>query len=129
MGKSDVVTNGIRVTVHSAHVPERSKPDEDYFFFAYSVCVRNESRGEVQLLSRHWWISDGNGETREVEGPGVVGRTPSLNEGEEFRYTSFCPLPTPVGAMRGTYQMIDVEGDAFDVEVGIFQLALDYAIN
>src|SRR4051812_34569237 len=100
---SDTTTRGIRVQVQSFHDEERSSPQENYYFFAYHVRVSNEGRETVQLMSREWIITDGNGDTQRVQGPGVVGEQPVLAPGETFEYTSFCPLTAPVGAMQGSY--------------------------
>lgn len=96
---SEKVTRSVRVTVDSFFVPGRSAPDHDYYFFAYRVTLDNEGDTTVQLLTRHWVITNAHGDVKEVRGPGVVGEQPVLEPGESFEYTSFCPLPTPVGAI------------------------------
>jgi ApaG protein len=126
---ADKTTNGIRIHVRSQYVPDRSDADESFYFFTYTVTVTNMRDDVVQLMSRHWTITDANGKVEEVRGPGVVGQQPILRPGESFRYTSFCPLGTPVGSMRGTYQMISAAGVAFDAEIPPFTLAQLYAIN
>ena len=83
----------------------------------------------MQLLSRHWVISDGAGNMEHVRGPGVVGEQPVLGPGESFEYTSFCPLPTPIGSMHGTYQMVTAGGSAFEAEIAPFSLAVPTAVN
>jgi len=83
----------------------------------------------VQLLSRHWIISDGDGHSEHVRGPGVVGEQPVLEPGEAFEYTSFCPLRTPIGSMQGTYQMVTAGGSAFEAEISPFSLAVPTALN
>lgn len=116
--------------VHSTYVPERSAPELDRFFFAYRIRIWNEGADTVQLLSRHWIITDGDGNTEEVRGPGVVGQQPVLECGQAFEYTSFCPLPTPLGCMRGFFQMIYLEdGEGFEAEVGVFTLAVPEALH
>src|SRR5689334_2928365 len=107
------LTEGIRVTVESAYLPERSSPEESSYAFAYQVTIANEGRARVQLMRRHWLITDGNGEVREVEGPGVVGEQPVLDGGQAHQYTSGAVLTTPVGTMEGTYEMHDAEGRVF----------------
>ncbi len=129
MMRSEQVTEGVRIRVQSAYVPERSKPQEDYYFFAYKVHIHNESETPVKLLSRHWKIMDGMGQTEEVRGPGVVGEQPLLAKGQSFSYTSACPLSTPVGAMYGTYQMLGADGYRFDAEIAPFTLACPDAIH
>lgn len=127
--ESEAVTRGIRVRVVSRYVPERSRPDQKHWFFAYTVRISNESDRTVQLLSRHWIITDAEGKVEEVRGPGVVGKQPRLAPGEEFEYTSACPLQTPFGTMHGTYQMVDESDEAFDIEIAPFALSEPYAIN
>lgn len=114
------VTRQIEVRVDPIYVADQSRPDEDYFFFAYRVRIKNESTVGAKLLSRHWHIVDGHGHKEEVKGPGVVGQQPRLEPGQEYEYTSFCPLPTPTGNMRGTYQLIDDRGDKFDINIPLF---------
>lgn len=113
----------------SLYIHERSEPDEDLYFFAYRVRISNVGEAPVQLLSRHWIITDGNGEVQEVEGPGVIGETPRLEPEQAFEYTSFCPLTTPVGSMHGTYRFVDEEQQSFDAEIAPFTLAVPGALN
>jgi ApaG protein len=126
---SDTTTRGIRVQVQSYYDEERSSPQESYYFFAYRVRISNVGGETAQLLSREWIITDGNGDTQRVQGPGVVGEQPVLAPGEEFEYTSFCPLPTPVGAMHGSYLMALPNGERFEAEVAPFSLAVPHAVN
>ena len=119
---SNAVTRGVRVDVRSGYVPERSKPESGYYFFAYRVQITNEGEVDVKLLSRHWRIIDGEGNQEDVRGPGVVGEQPFLAPGDTFTYTSACPLRTPTGTMSGTFQMLAVDGTLFDAEVGVFSL-------
>ena len=116
------VTEGIRVSVQSAYLEDRSAPEEGSFAFAYHVTIANEGHGRVQLMRRHWIITDGNGEVREVEGPGVVGEQPVLQTGEAHRYTSGAVLATPVGTMEGTYEMHEPDGRTFKAVIPRFQL-------
>lgn len=126
---SDTTTRGVRVEVRTAYVPERSAPQESRYFFAYRIRISNVGEETVQLRSRHWVISDGEGNMEHVRGPGVVGEQPVLEPGEAFEYTSFCPLPTPIGSMHGTYQMVTAGGSAFDAEIAPFPLAVPHALN
>ena len=126
---SDTMTRGIRVQVRSFYDEERSSPQESYYFVAYQVRISNESERTAQLISREWIITDGNGETQRVQGPGVVGEQPVLAPGDEFEYTSFCPLPTPVGSMHGSYRMVLENGESFDAEISPFSLAVPHAVN
>jgi ApaG protein len=108
---------------------ERSAPERQQWFYLYTVRITNEGSETVQLLSRHWIITDGEGEVEEVRGPGVVGEQPILLPGESFDYTSGCPLPTPFGSMRGSYQMVTEGGEAFDAEIATFELSQPYLVN
>ena len=126
---SDTTTRGIRVQVETFYDEERSSPQENYYFFSYHVRISNVGRETAQLVSREWYITDGNGDSQRVQGEGVVGEKPVLAPGEEFEYTSFCPLTTPVGAMQGTYQMVLQNGDSFDAEIAPFSLAVPHAVN
>jgi len=128
-GTSDAITRGVRVSVRSRYVPERSAPDKRRFFFAYHITIRNEGHESVKLISRHWVITDGAGRVQQVKGPGVVGEQPHLAPGESFEYTSACPLTTELGAMRGTYQMITDDGDEFDAEINSFTFACPSLLN
>jgi ApaG protein len=126
---SDTTTRGVRVEVRTAYVPERSSPPEAQYFFAYRIRISNAGEETVQLVSRHWVITDGDGRVEHVRGPGVVGEQPVLEPGESFEYTSFCPLPTVIGSMHGTYQMVTAGGSAFDAEIAPFSLAVPTALN
>ncbi len=129
MFESEAVTRGIRVHVQSFFVEERSAPADGEWFFAYRVTISNEGHETTQLVSRHWVITDGDGSEDEVRGPGVVGEQPVLGPGESFQYTSACPLATPFGTMRGSYQMVTSGGEAFDAEIAPFALAEAQTVN
>jgi ApaG protein len=120
---SVAVTRGVRVEVESEYVPDRSDPERGSYFFAYHVKITNEGNETVQLVSRHWIITNAEGRTEEVRGPGVVGEQPKLEPGEAFEYSSFCPLNTPMGTMHGTYQMVTETGARFDAAIAPFTLA------
>lgn len=126
---SDTITRGIRVQAESFYDEDRSSPPENYYFFSYQIRITNLGGEKVQLVSREWLITDANGETQRVQGPGVVGEQPVLLPGESFEYTSFCPLSTAVGAMQGSYRMVLENGDSFDAEVAPFALAVPHAVN
>ena len=126
---SESTTRGIRVRVDPEYDPQRSKPEAGHWFFLYTVTIENLSEETVQLLTRHWIITDGNGEVEEVRGPGVVGEQPVLAKGEGFQYTSGCPLTTDVGKMEGSYQMVSDSGEQFDVEIAPFTLAVPGPIH
>src|SRR5204863_8463573 len=101
----------VRVEVESQYAPERSQPLQNEWFFHYTVRITNEGDDTVQLLSRHWVITDGGGQIQEMRGPGVVGEQPVLAPGESFPYRSGCSVKTSTGVMRGTYQMVTEGGD------------------
>ena len=126
---SDITTRGIRVEVRSSYLPERSQPAEHRFLFAYFVKISNTGSTRAQLISRTWIITDADGQEQCVTGPGVVGEQPVLDPGEAFEYSSFCPLPTPVGSMRGTYQMLTPSGEAFEAAIAPFTLAAPNTLN
>ncbi len=126
---SEATTRGVRVRVRAIYLPDRSSPDDEYWFFAYRVEISNHGEVPVKLLSRHWIITDGGGKVEEVKGPGVVGEQPLLSPGQRFSYTSACPLRTPVGSMHGTYQMLTAEGERFDARIAPFTLAEPNALN
>jgi ApaG protein len=126
---SSAVTQGIRVTVKSVYVPEQSAPLAHRYVFAYTVRISNEGELSAQLRTRHWVITDGEGRTEEVRGPGVVGNQPHLRPGEHFEYTSGCVLRTPRGEMRGTYQMYRDDGAMFDATIAPFTLELPHSLN
>jgi ApaG protein len=118
------VTHAIEVTVTPRFLPERSSPDNGYYFWAYTIAITNRGAETVQLKTRHWKITDAHGRLQEVRGAGVVGEQPVLAPGESFEYTSGVPLPTPSGFMRGTYGMVTMSGKSFDIEIPAF--SLDY---
>jgi ApaG protein len=126
---SEAVTNDIRVEVLSSYSPENSRPLEDNWVFQYTVRITNQGSATVQLISRHWIITDGLEHTEEVKGPGVVGEQPVLAPGESFQYSSWCPLKTPTGSMRGTYQMARASGSQFDIQIAPFALKARYTVN
>jgi ApaG protein len=127
---SEAVTNSVRVEVESQYAAEHSQPFQSQWFFYYTVRITNESDDTVQLLSRHWIITDAVGHIEEVRGPGVVGEQPVLAPGESFQYTSGCQLKTSAGVMHGTYQMVFTEsGDHFDVEIAPFALHEPYTVH
>jgi len=126
---SEAVTNSVRVEVESRYAPEMSQPFENRLVFTYTVRVTNEGDETVQLLSRHWIITDAMGSVEEHAGSGVVGEQPILAPGEAFQYTSWTELKTSAGIMRGTYQMVTEEGNHFDVEIAPFALREPYTVH
>ena len=117
-------TRQIQVTVEPSFVEAESSPDEGRYFWAYTIEITNLGEEVVQLRSRHWQITDANGKTEEVNGPGVVGKQPVLKPGEKFAYTSGCPLSTTSGIMIGTYQMENDQGEHFSIGIPAFSLDL-----
>lgn len=117
-------TRGIKVRVATSYLPAKSDPLEGKYFWAYMVEIENHGTETVQLLSRHWLITDAFNRVEEVKGAGVVGEQPTLKPRDAFRYTSGVPLNATSGTMRGTYQMLTEAGDAFDVEIPEFSLDL-----
>jgi ApaG protein len=111
------------ITVRPQFLPDYSDPSEERFMFAYTVTIKNTGEATAQLISRHWIITDANNQVEEVEGDGVVGEQPILQPGEAFEYTSGCPLPTPVGSMRGTYHCVGADGTRFEASIPEFVLS------
>lgn len=116
-------SNQIRVEVEPAYVEDQSDPKRSIWYFSYYVRITNEGDTPVQLRSRHWIIIDALGRVEEVDGPGVVGLQPLIPPGQAFEYSSYCPLPTPTGTMRGSYLMTDPKGHEITVNIPLFVLA------
>ena len=129
MFTSEALTRGVRVHVESQFDPDRSEPSRSQWFFLYTIRISNEGTETVQLLTRHWTITDGTGKVEEIRGPGVVGKQPILKPGESFEYTSGCPLNTAFGVMEGTYQMVTAGGEHFDAKVAPFTLSEPYTVH
>jgi ApaG protein len=129
MFTSEAVTRGVRVRVQSEYSPERSQPTKNQWFFLYSVAIVNEGTETIQLLSRHWLITDGAGHIEEIRGPGVIGKQPTLEPGQSFEYTSGCAISTALGVMEGTYQMVTAGGEAFDAKIAPFTLSGPYTVH
>jgi ApaG protein len=123
----EAITRGVRVRVVPNYIPEQSEPEDNYFFWTYTVEISNQGKVTIELKSRLWRITDARGHTEEVRGPGVVGQTPTIAPGESFTYTSGCPLRTPQGLMVGSYQMVDDYGKLFDVAIPAFSLDSPFA--
>jgi ApaG protein len=120
-------TRGVQVSVTPEFMESESSPQDGRFFWAYTVEIVNEAEETVQLVARHWRITDGHGQLHEVRGPGVVGEQPVLRAGESFTYTSGCPLDTPHGSMVGVYEMVTADGAAFEAAIPAFPLQSPYA--
>jgi len=116
------VTRQIEVKVMPRFLPDRSSPENGYFFWAYTITLTNMGDEIVQLKTRHWRITDALGRLQEVRGAGVIGKEPVLRPGDDFEYTSGVPLQTPSGFMNGTYGMVTETGEPFDIDIPAFSL-------
>lgn len=119
---SSQTTRGITVRVSVSYLEEQSEPGRGRWFWAYHIRIENDGEQPVQLLTRHWIITDGRGARHSVEGEGVVGEQPLIAPGGSYDYVSGCPLATPSGSMQGSYRMIGADGDRFDVAIPRFAL-------
>jgi ApaG protein len=117
------------VTASPKYLAEQSDPEANQFVFVYTITVQNTGEATAKLISRHWVITDAEGKVEEVKGDGVVGEQPVLAPGEAFRYTSGCPMETPVGSMRGTYHCVAEDGTHFDVAIPEFVLAMPRVLH
>ena len=126
---SDTTTNGIRVQVTTKYLPERSSARDHEYVFAYFIRISNVGPDTAQLISRHWVITNTEGEEEEVRGDGVVGDQPVLTPGTFYNYNSFCHLKTPVGTMHGEYTLVTPEGVTFEARIAPFTLAVPNALN
>jgi ApaG protein len=124
---SNAITQGIRIRVRARFMEEQSRPGK--WVFAYTVQISNEGEVQAQLLSRHWIITDAHGREEHVQGDGVVGRQPVINPGDTHEYSSFCPLATPHGSMRGTYRMARPDGSSFEATIAPFALVAPNSLN
>ena len=119
----------ISITVKTQYLPDQSDPDNRQFAFAYTVTIRNTGTVSVQLIARHWFITDGDNDVQEVRGLGVVGQQPLLRAGEQFEYTSWATLPTPVGTMRGEYFCVTEEAQLFQAPIPEFALVMPRTLH
>ncbi len=119
----------IEVSPMPQFIPEQSDPENDRYIFAYTITIKNVGEVPAQLVSRHWIITDGHNEVQEVRGLGVVGKQPLLQPGESFQYTSGSSLTTPIGTMKGAYQMVAEDGTHFEAEIPEFVLASPRALH
>jgi ApaG protein len=126
---SEAITRGVKIEVEPLYLEQHSDPRGGVWMFAYNVTILNEGTETVQLVSRHWIITDATGRVEEVRGSGVIGEQPVIPPGRQFTYTSGCPLPTPMGTMHGTYQMVTQKGERFDAVIAPFTLAEPYTVN
>ena len=114
----------IRVDVETSYIEEQSDPRDKRFVFSYTITIRNDGPVPARLLTRHWIITDANGNVKETRGDGVVGEQPYLKPGQGFRYSSGAVIETPVGTMQGSYQMVTDNGQRFDAPIAPFRLAM-----
>ncbi len=121
---SDSGKQRIRVEVETSYIEEQSDPRDKRFVFSYTITIRNEGRTPARLMTRHWIITDANGNVKETRGDGVVGEQPYLKPGQGFRYSSGAVIETPVGTMQGSYQMVADDGEHFDAPIAPFRLAM-----
>lgn len=126
---SDITTNGIRVQVTTKYLVERSSPRDNEYWFAYFIRISNVGDQRAQLLTRHWVITNTDGEEEEVRGEGVIGEKPVLEPGQVYNYNSFCHLKTPVGSMHGEYTMVTPSGETFEARIAPFTLAVPNKLN
>lgn len=115
--------NTIKITVQSDYIEPQSDPDNDHYFFSYTITIVNNGKSRAKLLSRHWIISDSNGRVQEVRGEGVVGEQPELEPGQGFRYSSAAIIDTPRGTMHGSYNMQAEDGSEFSAPIAPFSLS------
>ena len=119
----------ITVTTRVTYIPEQSDPDSGRHVFAYTITIKNTGSVQAQLISRHWIITDANNQVQEVKGLGVVGEQPTLKPDETFEYTSGTAIATPVGTMRGSYQMVAEDGMQFDAPIPEFTLSMPRVLH
>jgi len=119
----------IKVSASSNYLPEQSQAQQHRYAFAYTVTIENQGTEPVQLIDRHWIITDTDGKVQEVRGEGVVGEKPHLKPGQSFRYTSGTLLDTPVGSMHGSYGMVACDGTRFNAEIPPFSLATPRSLH
>lgn len=117
------------VKVEVTFIPEQSDIENNRYTFAYHVTITNTGNIAAQLISRHWIITEANGEQQEVKGLGVVGAQPLLNPAEHYEYTSGTVINTPMGEMRGTYQMVAEDGTRFDAVIPVFSLCMPRVLH
>ena len=123
------MTNQIKIHVETTYLSNESNPDDNKYYFLYTVLIKNNSKKRAKLLSRHWIIKDDNGKVHDVKGEGVIGEQPDIRPGEEFQYTSGTMIETSFGTMRGSYHMIDDEDNYFDAVIPEFVLSIPRVIH
>jgi ApaG protein len=126
---SQMANLSMHVAVKVQFVEDQSNPDNRQFTFAYTITIRNDGLVSTQLIGRHWLITDGEGHVQEVRGLGVVGQQPLLKPGEQFEYTSWATLPTPVGTMKGEYFCMSDQAEYFEAPIAEFALAMPRTLH
>jgi len=121
--------NKIDIKVLPAYIADQSDPKNNHYVFSYTVTITNNGSTPAKLLTRHWIITDGDGQTQEVKGDGVIGEQPHLKPGEGFQYTSGTFMNTPFGTMHGSYKMVSDEGEQFDADIPSFQLSVPNTLH
>jgi ApaG protein len=121
--------SGIKIIVKTQYLSDHSTPEANRFAFAYTITITNDTAKPVQLLRRHWIITNGNQKTQDVRGDGVVGQQPWITPGASFQYTSGAILETPIGSMEGSYQMVSENGDSFEAMIPRFSLLKPGAVH
>ncbi len=119
----------IEINVETTYLSNESNPDQNKYYFLYTVLIKNKSKKNAKLLSRHWIITDDNGKIQDVKGEGVIGEQPDIKPGEEFQYTSGTMIETSLGTMKGSYHMIDDEDNYFDASIPEFVLSTPRVIH
>ncbi len=119
----------ITVVTKATYLAEQSDPSKSQYVFSYTIKVTNNGDTSAQLISRHWYITDGDHRVQEVKGLGVVGQQPVLKPGETFEYTSGASIPTPVGTMKGSYQMVGEDGTTFEAPIPAFTLSVPRTLH
>jgi len=123
------INPNFEIRAHVQFVETDSRPENSYYLFSYRITIKNRGNEPAQLVSRHWVIGDAEGQVEEVRGAGVVGLQPRIQPGQSFEYESACPLSTPSGSMKGSYQMMSESGEAFDIEIPEFYLVAPTALH
>jgi len=125
----EATTRNIRIAVTPSFLDDQSEPQENRYLWAYHIVIENQGQETVQLLTRHWHITDSRGRVREVEGPGVIGVQPVIPPGKSHQYSSGVPLETPSGFMTGSYHMKSATGEGFDVKIPLFALESPFEVR
>jgi ApaG protein len=119
----------VAVAAKAFYVEDQSDADKNHYVFGYTIRVTNTGTVAAKLVSRHWVITDSNHRVEEVRGLGVIGQQPTLEPGQSFEYTSGCPLATPVGTMRGEFEMVGVDGHKFEARIPEFTLSVPRVLH